>query len=146
MLFGKGHLDHYGNLRFRQLIYELSPDYELADRHGKTELAERVVRSVKQGGGRFLKKGAAGWAIASDEVAREKASHRFRQIRGKRTSPENNRGEKRQGPPPVLGDGEGGGSNLLQPPPSLLGQREVDRAWFCDPRSQDSSHKMHRCF
>ena len=83
MLLGRGYLGHYGNMLFRQLIDEHSAEYEsTAQRWQKTRLAKIVVDKIKDGGGRFLKKGPkGGWVVVTDEVAREKVSHRFRQVR-----------------------------------------------------------------
>ena len=80
---GRGNLNHYGNLKFRQVIDEYQLEYEQADKNGKTNVAMKIVQIIKNNGGRFLKKDKnLGWVQESDEAARYRVSHRFRNMRG----------------------------------------------------------------
>ena len=80
---GRGNLNHYGNLKFRQIIDEYQHEYEHADKNGKTSVALKIVHVVKRNGGRFLKKDKnLGWIEETDEAARYRVSHRFRNMRG----------------------------------------------------------------
>ena len=87
ILLGRGNLNHYGNLVFRQMIEDHQQEYEVADKASKTCIAESIVQKLHDKGGRFLKrfneKGSGGkcWVEMSDEEARYKVSHRFRNMR-----------------------------------------------------------------
>ena len=81
ILLGRGNINHYGNLRFRQLIDQYQQEYEDADKVGKTNVAEKIVQVIKSSGGRFLKKNGNGWIQECDEKSRYCVSHRFRNMR-----------------------------------------------------------------
>ena len=105
VLMGRGNLGHFGNIRFRALIDENIHEYENLHRMGKTVLSEDIVKRIKgeavgddnkanmamasystsnvTSGGRFLKRGKGCWIVMTDEEAREKVSHRFRNLRNK---------------------------------------------------------------
>lgn len=73
-----------GNQHYRQLLLTYRSKYESANNFEKTLVAELVLKIMKERGCRFLKKSddAVGWVEVSDEVAREKISHAFRNLRG----------------------------------------------------------------
>ncbi len=73
-----------GNRQYRQLLLTYRSKYESANNFEKTLVAELVLKIMKERGCRFLKKSdeSVGWVEVSDEVAREKISHAFRNLRG----------------------------------------------------------------
>ena len=81
VILGRGNKNHYGNMRFRQIIDSHRQEYEASDKAGKTSIAEVIVREVKERGGRFLKNDVGGWVELDDSSARYKVSHRFRNMR-----------------------------------------------------------------
>ena len=81
ILLGRGNINHYGNLKFRQLIDLYQQEYETADKIGKTNVAEKIVQVIRSNGGRFLKKTKTGWTQESNEKSRYCVSHRFRNMR-----------------------------------------------------------------
>ena len=81
---GKGCQNHPGNIRFRNLIDSERSSYEQARLLEKTMISERIVQLVHSQSGRFLKSAGKGtWIEVSDEVARDKISHAFRDQRRK---------------------------------------------------------------
>lgn len=87
---GKGIQNHAGNIRLRQLIDSYRPRYESARLLDKTVIADELVQEFKYVSGRFLKKdGDDGWVEVTDEMAREKISHVFRDRRRKNKLQEN---------------------------------------------------------
>ena len=80
---GKGVTGHTGNVRVGYLIEVHRNEYENADKMTKTRIASSIVRMVHESNGRFLKKEDGVWVEVSDEVAREKVSHFFRNLRGR---------------------------------------------------------------
>ena len=68
----------------KEIIEELRPEYNLTNRAGKTEITERIVRTIQSEGGRFLRsyhpKGAKKefWTEESFESARQKVGHTIR--------------------------------------------------------------------
>jgi hypothetical protein len=71
-----------GNLRLRHLLQEHRGQYEEASKFEKTVVAEIVLKIMKDSGCRFLKKTKLGWVECEDQVARDKISHAFRNLRG----------------------------------------------------------------
>merc|ERR1712146_572591 len=86
VLFGKGKkmTQHSGNITCNHLIEENREEYELAGKFEKTDIAEGIITSIHECGGRFLKwDKAEGWVEVDRLVAREKISHSFRRMRNK---------------------------------------------------------------
>jgi hypothetical protein len=105
VLLGRGRplQKHEGNLRLRQLISDRIEEYERSNKHKKTEIAEKIVQNIYEGGGRFLKqatpldKGTTTatknnsttenyttyslWEEIDDHTARLKVSYTFRTFR-----------------------------------------------------------------
>ena len=83
VLLGRGKpLQKYsGNLNYHYIIEGYHDRYEQAAKGVKAELAKEIVTKIKNQGGRFLKQDEAGWAAISDETARSKVSHTFRNHR-----------------------------------------------------------------
>jgi hypothetical protein len=100
ILLGRGKLiqEHMGNIRFRRLIEKNRGTYENATKNEKTFLATRIVKIVNDGGGRFLKEDPSGWTEVTDDIARDKVSHSFRNKRLKLTL--DNRDDTK-GPPSI---------------------------------------------
>lgn len=74
-----------GNKRYRSLLRLYRARYEAANNFEKTLVAELVLKILREDGARFLKPqrfgDGSGWVEVSDEVAREKISHAFRNLR-----------------------------------------------------------------
>jgi len=90
VLFGRGrhHRDHPGNVKM-QLLVDIHRDaYYKADRDGKTSITTSIVRIIKAGGGRFIKrdKDQNRWEEVEDESARHKIGHAMRDGRTTRPS------------------------------------------------------------
>ena len=83
---GRGNRDRTGNLRAAHLVEMHSSKYEQANKHKKTEIAERIVTIIHESYGRFLKWQTEGYVEVSHETAREKVSHMFRHFRAKQQS------------------------------------------------------------
>jgi hypothetical protein len=75
---GKTFQEHRGNKQFRNLIDAYCVKYCDGSKSDKTALTEKIVDLFKQTSGRFLKHDGAGWVEVSDDVARLKVSHCFR--------------------------------------------------------------------
>ncbi|KAG7369583.1 hypothetical protein IV203_027329 [Nitzschia inconspicua] len=77
---GKGYQNHKGNVRYRHIVETKRPLYEaLSTKKEKTQLIKDVVKSIYDGGGRFLRQDPLGrWIPIDQEVARDKVSHSFR--------------------------------------------------------------------
>ena len=73
-------MDHQGNLILRRLVEEYSDKYEAVDRNKKKSVTLEVLHIIKQSG-RFIKEENVGWIEVSDDVARQKVSHGFRDLR-----------------------------------------------------------------
>lgn len=73
-----------GNQHYRHLLVTYRSKYESANNFEKTLVAELVLKIMKERGCRFLKKSSEtpGWVEVTDDVAREKISHAFRNLRG----------------------------------------------------------------
>lgn len=80
---GRGVQDHVGNVRFRQLIDQKLPYYELASKSEKTKMAREIIRTVRQDWkGRFLTASDRNWIVMADEAKiRSKVSVCFRDAR-----------------------------------------------------------------
>lgn len=78
ILLGRGRpiQEHPGNVRLHTIVDELLPRYDKMSKTEKTELANKVVQSLKPGC--FLSQECGVWTEVSDDVAREKVSHLFR--------------------------------------------------------------------
>jgi hypothetical protein len=75
---GKPYQEHPGNKQMRQLVKELNGRYQTAVHNQKVFVAEEVLCSIKDLGGRFLKKQAEKyWVEVSHSVAVEKISQTF---------------------------------------------------------------------
>jgi hypothetical protein len=85
-----------GNLRLRHLLQKHRGQYEEASKFEKTVVAEIALKIMKDSGCRFLKSTKLGWVECEDQVARDKISHAFRNLRGMPyiNNPSNNSGSK----------------------------------------------------
>ena len=83
VLLGRGKpLQKYsGNLNYHYVIETYHERYEAAAKGVKAELAMEIVMKIKNQGGRFLKQDNVGWTVITDEAARTKVSHTFRNHR-----------------------------------------------------------------
>ena len=83
VLLGRGKpLQKYsGNLNYHYVIEGYHDRYEEAAKGVKAELAMEIVMKINNRGGRFLKQDEAGWTVISNEAARSKVSHTFRNHR-----------------------------------------------------------------
>jgi hypothetical protein len=85
LLFGRGRpiMRHPGNVLLRNLIEARYQEYdEATTRTEKTEVARSIVRELRQSSCRFLKEDPNGyWVEVSSEVARQKISAGFRDLR-----------------------------------------------------------------
>jgi hypothetical protein len=88
LLLGRGRpiMRHPGNVLLRNLIEARYQEYDDAQtRTEKTEVARSIVRQLRQSSCRFLKEGPNGsWVEVSSEVARQKVSVGFRDLRKNR--------------------------------------------------------------
>jgi hypothetical protein len=77
VLFGRVR-NNVGNMRVRQLVGDLSKEYDSASKVRKRQLAESVVQEIKRKGARFLKQREDDrWEEVSDDFARTKISKHF---------------------------------------------------------------------
>jgi len=83
VLLGRGKpLQKYsGNLNYHYVIETYHERYEAAAKGVKAELAMEIVMRIKNQGGRFLKQDEVGWTVITDEAAKTKVSHTFRNHR-----------------------------------------------------------------
>ena len=83
VLFGKGKnvSQHTGNLRAAHIASMNRKAYEEAGKFGKTLVAEKIVKLIKESYGRFLKLEEDGWVEVDGDTARDKISHFFRRMR-----------------------------------------------------------------
>mmetsp|Transcript_594 Transcript_594/g.1427 ORF Transcript_594/g.1427 Transcript_594/m.1427 type:complete len:752 (+) Transcript_594:258-2513(+) len=92
VLFGRGRntREHCGNLRCAVLVEMHQKEYESCSKTEKTAIAERIIKMVKECGGKFLKKDRKyGWQEVPDNKAREKVAHFFRHLRAMDKSKDN---------------------------------------------------------
>jgi len=80
---GKSSQNHPGNIRFRQLVESKRDEYERAKVLEKTLIAERVVQTIRDLPGRFLRQDGDLWEEVDYETARDKVAHVFRDKRRK---------------------------------------------------------------
>ena len=78
---GKPLQKHSGNLNYHYIVESYHERYEAAPKGVKSELAMEIVKQIHAQGGRFLKQDTAGWTAITDEAARSKVSHTFRNHR-----------------------------------------------------------------
>ena len=80
---GSNKLRHPGNAQYHKLVEEFIAKYDQATQFDKRVISEMVVHKVKETyGGRFLKKdGKGGFTEITNEEARSKVSHAFRNRR-----------------------------------------------------------------
>lgn len=91
---GKSSQNHPGNIHFRQLVQSKRDEYEKAKIMGKTLIAERIILSIHDMQGRFLKqKGGDLWEEVDNETARDKVAHAFRDRRRKHKRQQQSSGE-----------------------------------------------------
>lgn len=84
VLFGraKKNREHTGNLRCAHLVDSHQIEYEEASKLEKTTIADKIVRTILDSNGRFLKMDKQkGWLEVGPKDAREKVSHFFRHRR-----------------------------------------------------------------
>ena len=85
VLFGRGRDTrvHTGNLRAKHLVESRFEEYENANKHEKTVIAEQVVSTIQESYGRFLKweDNDKGWVEVDFNTARYKVAHFFRRRR-----------------------------------------------------------------
>jgi hypothetical protein len=68
-----------GNRLFQAIVDEhLSPYHSATNNKDKAALTTEVVRRVKEASGRFLSRESGVWIEVSDDIARGKVSHLFR--------------------------------------------------------------------
>lgn len=85
VLCGRGGMTnhHPGNMRFREMVRQLQPDYFRASKCHKSKIAKSIVDVIRTQDppGRFLKKrdGKEGWFDIGDQKAREKTSQALRE-------------------------------------------------------------------
>lgn len=77
-MLGKGRpfQEHPGNMRLHALVDQLLPEYDKLGTKEKTELAYKIVQSMRPG--RFLSQECGVWMEVAQEISREKVSHLFR--------------------------------------------------------------------
>lgn len=87
VIFGRGYKInlHPGNIRYRSLIEDSKDNYDSCGRKSKTLITNKIVSAIKTKG-RFLKADKYGWILVTDEAARLKVSHTFRDLGKGRTS------------------------------------------------------------
>jgi hypothetical protein len=93
VLMGKGRSlqEHHGNLEFRRLIDAYSSKYYAAAKPEKKAITEKIVEMVKKSTGRFLKDDGDGYAEVTDDIARYKVSHCFRDQKRYKNTPKTRR-------------------------------------------------------
>lgn len=83
IIFGKTRLayKHIGNQRFRITIGAHVQEYiDKKDRSYRTELILRIMETIRQEGGRFLKYRHERWVDVGDRIARSKVGHALRDL------------------------------------------------------------------
>eukprot|EP00980_Cylindrotheca_fusiformis_P031703 scaffold26816_cov166-Cylindrotheca_fusiformis.AAC.1 len=81
VLFGRKRSND-GNKRVRQLVGDLSNEYDIASKARKTQIADSVVQEIQRQGGRFLKQNDDDkWEEVPNDFARSKISKHFRNNR-----------------------------------------------------------------
>ena len=77
---GKACHDHPGNVRLRHLVEEWADIYSCSCKKQKTRVTREILEMISNSSGRFLKESDSGWIEVSQEVARLKVSHVFRDM------------------------------------------------------------------
>lgn len=95
VLLGRGGLtnSHIGNKNFRLVVAEYQPEYLVARKREKKEIAKRIVDRIHSSGGRFLRKSPVSdvWSEVTYNKALEKTSQSLREsldVRHKKFRPE----------------------------------------------------------
>lgn len=72
---------HPGNVKYRALVKRFQPLYIVSKRRDKPRIAEKIVHTIRQQGGRFLKKDSYSntWRDVGNTKAREKTSQALRE-------------------------------------------------------------------
>jgi len=79
---GSGYHFHPGNIRLRELIEARVDEHtNCQTQNDKVNLTLELVKEVQSEGGRFLQRTATDWTVVTDQKARQKVSHTFRNIR-----------------------------------------------------------------
>jgi hypothetical protein len=82
---GRHNKNKPGNCKLQQKLEEHYEQYEMADKYQKTALAEHILNVMKGEGSRFLvrqgEKKHGLWVQVSEEKARDKIAHDFRNMR-----------------------------------------------------------------
>ena len=80
--------NHPGNARFHSIVNEHFQHYEESGKHEKKHVSQSIVNIIKYGESgkkvvmsRFLKLDDAGWIMISDDEARDRVAHAFRNKR-----------------------------------------------------------------
>ena len=83
VLFGRGRRcqTHPGNVRLHVVLDELFEEYDMAFKSEKVKVSEKVLKRIKENGGRFLENVDGSWGVVDDHAARKKISHDFRSLR-----------------------------------------------------------------
>lgn len=83
VLFGRGGAtnNHNGNKKFRVIVTDHQPEYVGARKKDKAIISKRIVRLVREKGGRFLRRDASSglWIEVGDKKASEKTSQALRE-------------------------------------------------------------------
>lgn len=83
VLFGRGGAtnNHVGNKKFRVLVTDHQPEYFGARKKDKAVISKRIVRLVRERGGRFLRRDESSglWIEVGDKKATEKTSQALRE-------------------------------------------------------------------
>lgn len=81
VLFGHKR-NHTGNALMRKLVEKHQETYDISPKAGKVKLARDIVEQIQQAGGRFLRRDDDGdWVEVSNDKARDKVAHTFRNLR-----------------------------------------------------------------
>lgn len=83
VLFGRGGAtnNHVGNKKFRCIVTDHQPEYLGARKKDKALISKRIVRLVREKGGRFLRRDDSSglWVEVGDRKASEKTSQALRE-------------------------------------------------------------------
>eukprot|EP00526_Cylindrotheca_closterium_P009449 CAMPEP_0113610128 /NCGR_PEP_ID=MMETSP0017_2-20120614/4860_1 /TAXON_ID=2856 /ORGANISM="Cylindrotheca closterium" /LENGTH=421 /DNA_ID=CAMNT_0000518993 /DNA_START=31 /DNA_END=1296 /DNA_ORIENTATION=- /assembly_acc=CAM_ASM_000147 len=81
VLFGHKR-NHTGNVLMRKLVEMQKEAYDVSPKAGKVKLAREIVEQIHSSGGRFLRRDEEGeWVQVSNDKARDKVAHTFRNLR-----------------------------------------------------------------
>ena len=76
--------DHPGTVLYRTYVERNQAEYEVASSFQKTALAYLIMKLITDAGGRFLKFDGDGWLEMDVHATRQKISHCFRSINGRK--------------------------------------------------------------